>query len=52
MNVRDTGAVDATFPRARKNQLGYKPTEVEEFFQRARRAYDGRPLPADPELDS
>lgn len=52
MSVRDTGAVDATFPRARKNQLGYKTVEVEEFLQRARRAYDGRPLPDDPELDS
>lgn len=52
MSVRDTGAVDATFPRARKNQLGYKTTEVEEFLQRARRAYDGRPLPDDAELDS
>ncbi|GAA4054766.1 hypothetical protein AVP42_03011 [Agromyces sp. NDB4Y10] len=50
--MRDTGAVDATFPRARKNQLGYKTSEVEEFLQRARRAYDGRPLPDDAPLDS
>jgi DivIVA domain-containing protein len=52
MSVRDTDAVDATFPRARKNQLGYKTSEVEEFLQRARRAYDGRPAPGDAELDS
>ena len=52
MNVRDTGAVDATFPRARKNQLGYKTTEVEDFFQRARRAYDGRPDRDAPALDA
>ena len=52
MNVRDTGAVDATFPRARRNQLGYKTTEVEEFLERARRAYDGRPQRDDPDLDA
>jgi DivIVA domain-containing protein len=52
VNVRDTGAVDATFPRARKNQLGYKTTEVEDFFQRARRAYDGRPDRDAPALDA
>jgi DivIVA domain-containing protein len=50
--VRDTGPVEATFPRARRNQLGYKTTEVEEFLQLARRAYDGRPQRDDPQLDA
>ncbi|WP_350349676.1 DivIVA domain-containing protein [Agromyces sp. G08B096] len=42
--------MSSTFPRARKPQLGYDTAQVEEFLQRARRAYDGRPAPDDPEL--
>ena len=41
LTVRDNGAVDSTFPRARKPQLGYNTAQVEEFLQVARRAYDG-----------
>ena len=52
MTVRDNGAVDSTFPRARKPQLGYNIAQVEEFLQVARRAYDGTALPDDPPLSS
>ncbi|QTX04501.1 DivIVA domain-containing protein [Agromyces archimandritae] len=31
-----------TFPRVRKSQLGYKPSEVDAFLLRARRAFEGR----------
>ncbi|UOE45346.1 DivIVA domain-containing protein [Agromyces larvae] len=50
MSVRDTGAVDSTFPRARKPQLGYRIDQVEEFLAVARRAFEGQPKPGDPEL--
>ncbi|GAA1773456.1 hypothetical protein GCM10009748_01130 [Agromyces lapidis] len=52
MSVRDTGAVDPTFPLARKPRLGYNTAQVEEFLQRARRAYDGAALPDDEPLTS
>lgn len=52
MSVRDTGAVDPTFPLARKPRLGYNTAQVEEFLQRARRAYDGTALPDDEPLTS
>ena len=52
MSLGDNGAVAATFPRARKNQLGYNTEEVEDFLQLARRAYDGRVRADDPELNS
>lgn len=52
MSVRDTGAVDPTFPLARKPRLGYNTAQVEEFLQRARRAYDGTARPDDEPLTS
>lgn len=52
MTVRDTGAVDSTFPRARKPRLGYKIDQVEEFLQLARRAYDGTSEPGDEPMTS
>ncbi len=52
MSVRDTGAVDPTFPIARKPRLGYDTAQVEEFLQRARRAYDGTARPDDEPLTS
>jgi DivIVA domain-containing protein len=52
LTVRDNGAVDSTFPRARKPQLGYNTAQVEEFLQVARRAYDGTAKPGDPPLTS
>lgn len=52
MSVRDTGSVDSTFPHARKPRLGYNTAQVEEFLQRARRAYDGTARPDDEPLTS
>ena len=52
MNVGNNGAVDSTFPRARKPRLGYNTTQVEEFLQLARRAYDGTARPDDAPLTS
>ena len=52
MTVGDNGAVDSTFPRARKPHLGYNIAQVEEFLQVARRAYDGRARASDPPLSS
>jgi DivIVA domain-containing protein len=52
LSVRDNGAVDSTFPRARKPQLGYNTAQVEEFLQVARRAYDGTARRDDPPLSS
>lgn len=50
--LRNNGAVDATFPRARKPKLGYNTAQVEEFLQLARRAYDGTARPDDAPLTS
>ncbi|WP_246150058.1 DivIVA domain-containing protein [Agromyces intestinalis] len=44
--------MDSTFPRARKPQLGYRVDQVEEFLAVARRAFEGQPLPDDPELSA
>lgn len=52
MIVGDNGAVNSTFPHTRKPRLGYDTTEVEEFLQVARRAYDGSARPDDPPLTS
>jgi DivIVA domain-containing protein len=52
LSVRDNGAVDSTFPRARKPHLGYNIAQVEEFLSVARRAYDGSARPGDPPLSS
>lgn len=52
MSLRNNGAVDATFPRVRKPKLGYNTSQVEEFLQRARRAYDGTAAPGDEPLTS
>lgn len=48
----DNGAVDSTFPRARKPKLGYNTAQVESFLQVARRAYDGTARPDDEPLTS
>jgi DivIVA domain-containing protein len=52
VNVGNNGAVDSTFPRARKPRLGYNTTQVEEFLQLARRAYDRTARPDDAPLTS
>jgi DivIVA domain-containing protein len=52
VNVGNNGAVDSTFPHARKPRPGYNTAQVEEFLQLARRAYDGNARPDDPPLTS
>lgn len=39
--MRHYGAVASTFPHARRSEQGYDPDEVDEFLDRARRAYTG-----------